>query len=266
MKGLYFYLLIILCVNSGVSQAQQQDTNQGLDLFLLIGQSNMAGRGKLDSLPVKSDSILVLNKNNEWVVATEPLHFDKPVAGTGLAFSFAFEILKSTRRKVGLIPCAVGGSSIDAWMPGATDKATGTIPYDDAIRRAVLALKSGQLKGILWHQGESDSNERAAALYEEKFYALLRNLSRDLDVNLDRIPVITGELGTFYTSQEKNKEGLRINEIFHSIASKKTNVYCVSSSGLTDKGDATHFDTASLRELGKRYAQGYRIVTERLKK
>ncbi|NBA85631.1 sialate O-acetylesterase [Emticicia sp. CRIBPO] len=266
MKGLYFYLLIILCVNSGVSQTQRQDTKQGLDLFLLIGQSNMAGRGKLDSLPVKSDSIWVLNKNNEWVIATEPLHFDKPVAGAGLAFSFASDLLKTSPRKIGLIPCAVGGSSIDAWMPGATDKATGTMPYDDAVKRAVLALKSGQLKGILWHQGESDSNERAAALYEEKFYALLRHLSRDLDVNLDKIPVITGELGTFYTSQEKNKEGLRINEIFHRIASKKTNVYCVSSSGLTDKGDATHFDTASLRELGKRYALGYRIVAERLKK
>lgn len=262
MKGRFLFLLIILLVSGLKTSGQQQD----LDLFLLIGQSNMAGRGKLDSLPVKSDSILVLNKNNQWVVAVEPLHFDKPVAGAGLAFSFATELLKTSTRKIGLIPCAVGGSSIDAWMPGASDKATGTMPYDDAIRRALQALKSGKLKGILWHQGESDSNEKAVPYYEEKFYTLLRNLSKDLDLNLDNIPVITGELGTFYTGQEKNREGLKINGIFHGVAGKQKNVYCVSSSGLTDKGDATHFDTPSLREFGKRYAEAYRTVAERIKK
>jgi hypothetical protein len=55
------------------------------------------------------------------------------------------------------VPCAVGGTSIRLWQPGAYDTKTDTRPYDDMLYRVTQAMLHGTLKGILWHQGESDS-------------------------------------------------------------------------------------------------------------
>ena len=92
---------------------------ENMDLYLLIGQSNMAGRGVLtDSNRISADGIFKLDAAGEWQAAEEPIHFDKPsVAGAGLAASFARAM--ADRRKgvpIGLIPCAVGGTSINRWV------------------------------------------------------------------------------------------------------------------------------------------------------
>jgi len=91
-----------------------------LMLFLLVGQSNMAGRGAVanDGNPPDPD-VLMLTKDSEWVPAKHPIHFDKPVAGVGLALEFARQIRKEfPTSRIGLIPCAIGGSSLDDWQPG----------------------------------------------------------------------------------------------------------------------------------------------------
>ena len=90
-----------------------------MDLYLLIGQSNMAGRGVLtDSNRVSSDGIFKLDAAGEWQRAEEPIHFDKPdIAGAGLAASFArFMADRQPGVTIGLIPCAVGGTAIDRWV------------------------------------------------------------------------------------------------------------------------------------------------------
>ena len=90
-----------------------------MDLYLLIGQSNMAGRGVLtDSNRVSADGIFKLDAAGEWQVAEEPIHFDKPtIAGAGLAASFARAMAdRRTGVPIGLIPCAVGGTSINRWV------------------------------------------------------------------------------------------------------------------------------------------------------
>jgi len=227
----------------------------------------MAGRGELDGNELKLDSIYVLNKEGKWVEAKEPIHFDKPVAGAGLAATFALEV-REPGRKIGLIPCAVGGTPIESWEPDVVDKATNYTAYNDAIERTREALKSGKLKGILWHQGEGNSSRGRYKTYEEKFETLLSNLSRDLSININTIPVITGELGWFYVTKgsSEHNEARFINAVQHNIAQKKINRYCVSSVGLVHKGDQTHFDTPSLREFGKRYAEGYKIVKDRMRK
>ena len=85
-------------------------------LYLLIGQSNMAGRGTVEPQDTLGNSkILCLNRDGDWEIAKDPIHFDKPVAGVGPGLSFAREMLKTADKDIviGLIPCAAGGSSID---------------------------------------------------------------------------------------------------------------------------------------------------------
>lgn len=257
-------LILFLLLLFGLSAKAQQE----MDLYLLIGQSNMAGRGKLGDEPLVLDSIYMLDRNNKWVQAVEPIHFDKPVAGAGLGASFATEV-REPGSIVGLIPCAVGGSPIESWMPDVVDESTGKTIYNDAVDRTREALKWGKLKGILWHQGESDSNHDKYKAYEDQFEALLTNLSHDLCINIDSIPIVTGELGYFFIlkgSLDKKNQGLYINSVHHHLAQKAPNRYCVSAAELTHIGDSTHFDTASLRQLGKRYAEGYKIVKKRMEK
>ncbi|HEY4061043.1 MAG TPA: sialate O-acetylesterase [Puia sp.] len=228
------------------------------DLYLLIGQSNMAGRAPLDSAGKQTDPLIwMLDKNNNWVPATDPVHFDKPdVAGVGPAISFAKEMLLNrgqrngdhnddTQRKIGLIPCAIGGSPIRVWEPDST-YLNGLHPYDDAIRRARVALQQGRLKGIIWHQGESDNNPQSAAIYMSKLQALILRLRKDLDS--PDLPFVAGEIGYF-------GKGTPINAVIDLLPRTVPHTAVVSAEGLTDKGDKTHFDTRSARELGKRYGQ-----------
>jgi hypothetical protein len=151
-------------------------------LYLLIGQSNMAGRGTVevqDTLPNRH--MLRLNPAGQWEVAQDPIHFDKSVAGVGPGLTFGKELAaQDTSLVIGLIPCAVGGSAISYWQPGAFYPPTKTNPYDDAIRRARTAMQSGTLAGIIWHQGESDSNPTGSAAYAQNLTALITRFRQDL--------------------------------------------------------------------------------------
>lgn len=147
--------LIVLCLGSSQGWAEPDPS---FHLYLLVGQSNMAGRGVVDEESKKADPrILMFTKAMEWQPATDPLHFDKPVAGVGPGLAFAKMMAERTPGvRIGLIPCAVGGTSIDVWVPDAFDKFTKTHPYSDMLERLKAAQKEGVLKGVLWHQGEAD--------------------------------------------------------------------------------------------------------------
>ncbi|QDH78955.1 sialate O-acetylesterase [Echinicola soli] len=245
-------ILVVLCFGlfffSFKVQSQTSSTKQdsSLDLYLLIGQSNMAGRGPLDTTISSSDPrILMLDSNNQWVPAIDPLHFDKPMAGVGPGLNFAKAMLeKYPDQRIGLIPCAWGGSPIRVWAPGT--KYLDHFPYDEAIFRAKTATKTGVLKGILWHQGESDNDPEKAASYFENLKTLITNLRRDL--NAPNLPFIAGEIGYF------NRED-HINSVLKQLPDSLPFTAVVSAEGLTDKGDRLHFDTPSAHKLGLRYAK-----------
>ncbi len=114
------------------------DEPSDLRLVLLIGQSNMAGRGKVAPADqVTHPRILMLDKALAWVPAKDPVHFDKPgMAGVGLASAFARSMAEhEPEARIGLIPCAVGGTSISQWAPdGAL--------YSNAAARAKHALRT----------------------------------------------------------------------------------------------------------------------------
>ncbi|MFN8349500.1 MAG: sialate O-acetylesterase [Spirosomataceae bacterium] len=224
-----------------------------LHLYLLVGQSNMAGRG--DPEPVDRTPhprIWMLNKENRWVPAVAPMHFDKPVAGVGPGQAFANVMAEAdTSVIIGLIPAAVGGSAIDSWQPGGYHDQTKSYPYDDALRRAKAALPAGTLKGILWHQGESDSKPELVQSYTQKLETLIGRFRKELSAR--NVPFVVGTLGDFFVVN--NPDAKNINEQLRQLPKKVKRTACVEATGLTDKGDKTHFDTSSARELGRRYAE-----------
>ncbi len=232
-------------------------------LFLLVGQSNMAGRGpiaKEDRQP--HPRVLMLSKSGEWVPAVDPLHFDKPsIVGVGIGKTFGLEAVKANPEiTVGLIPCAVGGSPIRAWEPGAFYPPTQSHPWDDAIRRARLAMKKGTLKGILWHQGEGDAEPGLAEVYEKKLDELIARFRKEL--KRPRIPFIVGQMGQFpdHPWSEAKK---RVDQAHRTLPKRVEGTAFVSSDGLKHKGDRVHFDTPSYRELGRRYFRAYQQLVEK---
>ena len=234
-------------------------------LFLLAGQSNMAGRGKVEEQDRKVvENILSLDKQGKWTYAIDPLHFDKPkVVGVGLGKSFAIEYTKKHPGiTIGLIPCAVGGSPIDAWKPGGYHSSTKTHPFDDCLERMHTTLPQGKLKGILWHQGESDSNPQLSQSYEGKLHTLVKRFRTEFQMPL--APFIVGQLGQF-KDRPWNEARHQIDRVHRSLPNTIANTAFVPSDGLQHRGDRTHFDSASYREFGKRYFKAYsELVTKSL--
>lgn len=233
--------------------AQPIVSKKQFHLYLLAGQSNMAGRGTVETEDKTPHSrVWVLTKNNEWQLATEPLHFDKPTmvgVGPGLAFGKMIADL-DTNIVIGLIPCAVGGSPIEMWQPTKYYEPTKSYPYDDALKRTKTALQTGTLKGILWQQGESDSDSIRAKIYGEQLVLLVKMFRKDL--KMKRLPFVAGTIAEFYIKNHQYAK--TVNEGIEQLPKYVKNVAIVNASGLTDKGDKTHFDSTSARELGRRYA------------
>ena len=230
-------------------------------LFLLVGQSNMAGRGKVsDADQVPHPRVLMLTKEGTWAPAVDPLHFDKPkVVGVGLGRTFATKLAESQPDvTIGLIPCAVGGSPIAVWEPGAYYKPTDSHPWDDAISRAKRALKDGTLKGILWHQGESDSKPGLAESYEMQLHRLVARFRDELGA--PKVPFLVGQLGQF-PERPWNDERKLVDAAHRRLPEQVETAAFIPSTGLSHKGDEVHFDSESYRELGRRFAKAYRELT-----
>lgn len=230
-------------------------------LYLLVGQSNMAGRGAVeaqDTLPNRH--VLRLNPAGKWEVAKDPIHFDKSVAGVGPGLTFGHLMAaQDTSVTIGLIPCAVGGSGIDVWTPGAYYDGTKTHPYDDALARAKIALQNGTLAGIIWHQGESDSNPEKSALYQQKLKILIKKLREDLQA--PNVPFVAGQLPAYQINKpgtdglpHVNDSAVRINEAVAGLQKQVPNYAFVTAEGTADIGDHTHFNAVSARLMGQRYA------------
>ncbi|MEJ7658254.1 MAG: sialate O-acetylesterase [Hymenobacter sp.] len=192
--------------------------------------------------------VYMLNAAGEWVLAHNPVHFDKPKAvGVGPGLSFGIDMTEAGPAiKIGLVPCAVGGTSINKWQPGAYDEATKTRPYDDAVARIENAKRCGVVKGMLWHQGESDSSPEAAASYLPKLVELISRI-RTL-AGQPALPVVAGELGRF------KENSLTFNAQLLKLPTLVPHSTVVTSENLLDKGDQTHFDGASAAAYGHRYA------------
>lgn len=220
--------------------------------ILMIGQSNMAGRGYINEVPMICNERIQMLRNGRWQVMTEPINYDRPVAGVSLAGSFAaMWCMENEEDKIGLIPCAEGGSSIDDW---AIDKTF----FKHAISQAKFAMQDSELIGILWHQGESDSYNGNYQTYYEKLHVIVEELRREL--HADEVPFIIGGMGDFLG---KSGFGLNcteyefINHELEKFASEEKNTYFVTAKELTSNIDGIHMNATSLRKFGIRYYSAF---------
>jgi len=156
------------------------------------------------------------------------------------------------------VPAAAGGSPIDAWQPGGYHDQTKSHPWDEAIARARVALQAGRLQAILWHQGESDASPALAAAYQGKLHDLIARFRTTLDA--PDLPFIVGQLGRFPDAPWDEARQL-VDAAHRALPGKVPHTAFVSSEGLVHGGDKVHFDAASLRELGRRYAEAYVSLT-----
>ncbi|KAG8364234.1 hypothetical protein BUALT_Bualt19G0107000 [Buddleja alternifolia] len=225
-------------------------------IFILSGQSNMAGRGGVKHrhwdgvVPPEcspdASKIFRLSSHLRWEVAREPLHHDidaKKTCGVGPGMPFA-NAAKERVGVIGLVPCAVGGTAIKEW-------ARGTELYESMVKRAKAAAHGGggEIKAVLWYQGESDtSSQHDVDCYKESMERLIENVRADLD--LPSLPVIQVALAS---GGEKYIE--KIREIQKGI--ELPNVVCVDAKGLQLNEDNLHLSTEAQIQLGHMLAQAY---------
>ena len=226
-------------------------------IFLLIGQSNMVGQQPAQSQDLQQDPRIkvlaydtcsnVNRQYNQWYTAYPPLH--QCDAGVGPGDYFAKTLIESLPEgyTIGLVPFGVNGAPIDVFrknvprpgweLPPDNHWATG---YEWIMSRAEEAQKAGVIRGILFHQGESDSEQEA---WVDKVAGLVSDLRTDLGIG--EVPFLAGEL--YYGGCCKAH-----NTLIEQLTDSVPNAFLISADGLNGF-DQYHFDLAGQREFGRRY-------------
>lgn len=275
-SGIFFIVILLLvCVH-----AFSQDKN--FHIYLCIGQSNMEGaaRAELQDSTVnpRFQVMEAVNCDNlgrkmgSWYPAIPPLCRCKTNLGPTDYFGRTMVDNLPEKVKVGVIVVAIGGCKIElfdkdnyasytetapVWMKGMIKEYDGN-PYGRLVEMAKLAQKDGVIKGILLHQGESNSND---SLWTRKVKGVYDNLMKDLNLDPKNVPLLAGE--TVNADQQGVCAGM--NTIIATLPQTLPNSYVISSAGCADGPDNLHFSAAGYRELGKRYAEkmlsllGYKI-------
>ena len=243
---------IILTACASEQPSKQEPTaspREQVHLYLLMGQSNMVGRAVItEEDKWTHPRIVAINLQHEWEPARNPLpHTDTSGGGVGPGMTFARTMAEQNQSvTIGLVPCAKGGSSMGQW-------AKGELLYETAVRRTLEAKKRGTLKGILWHQGESEvGREQLATTYLQRLTDMFADLRADLGE--PDVPIVIGEIGR-YLYDPQYPYAKPVNEALAQIPERVAHSILTTSEGLTHKGDDTHLDTESQREMGERYAR-----------
>lgn len=226
-------------------------TDRGYDVYLLIGQSNMAGRGTLleaDLSAAPEEGVFLLDSLDAPVPATHPynrystIRKDLGMQQMGPAYSFGREMYRTGGKPVLLVVNARGGSALDEWMPG-------TEYFNEAVRRAREAVKYGKLRGIAWHQGCTDAEQGRLGDYMDRLVVLVEALRESLDA--ENVPFVAGEVARWLPYSDSYRAVIRnVGDMIPCSA-------YVSSEGLgmlKDESDP-HFSRDAQIALGERYAE-----------
>jgi hypothetical protein len=258
MKNFKYMLFISIAIVTGVLSCVSKPN---ASIFILAGQSNMSGRGKLDLVKPQLDSlIMVFGNDYTWKVAKEPIDSPKNQkdsvsidlkAGFSPGLSFAKEYRRlNSNSKIGIVPCAKGGTAISEW-------AKGTPLYTSMIKRAKEARKKGKLEGILFFQGETDAGTPGRVLgkelYPDSWDVHFKQFVLDVREDLEdtKLLVVFAQIGTTSTP-EKFTNWEVVQEKQASV--NMENVMMIKTKDLT-LGDWVHFNTESYKEIGKRFAK-----------
>lgn len=249
--------------------AFSQDKN--FYIYLCFGQSNMEGNAKIepqDTTNVDSRFKLLEAVNcpdlgrtkNNWYTAVPPLCRNR----TGLTpvdyFGRTMVANLPKNIRVGVINVSVAGCKIEMfdkdnfqvyaatgpdWMKNMVKEYDGN-PYARLVELAKLAQKDGVIKGILLHQGESNTND---TIWPQKVKGVYDNLLKDLNLEPNSIPLIAGEV----VNADQGGACASMNKIIAKLPLTIPNSYVVSSSGCPSAKDHLHFLAEGYRTLGKRY-------------
>ena len=262
-----FFSCAILAIGSkGFAQ------NPNFHIYLCFGQSNMQGSAEIEAQDkTSSDRLWLLQsthssnpprKKGQWVAAEPPLC--REGTGLGPADSFCNTMIKHLPEnvQVGIVHVAVAGCRIElfdkdlyqdfkkthegAWFKRIIDEYGGN-PYDHMLQLAKKAQESGVIKGLLLHQGESNTGDEE---WPAKVKVIYDDLMKDLSLDPKVTPLLAGEV------VHADYEGCcsKMNITMARLPETILNSHIVSSKGCTVQPDKTHFDSQGVRLLGKRYA------------
>lgn len=224
-------------------------------IFLMAGQSNMAGRGWVEAQDtVPNKRVFSIDSEGRLLYAKEPLNlFEPSYAGLDCGVSFARSLLKEIPSKINIlvIHTAVGGSNIKQWIDDSTHRNVKLL--SNFKEKVAIAKKYGTIKGIIWHQGESDANSKRIPLYQKNLEILFETF-RTIIGN-DQLPIIMGELGAFSKEPQAFES---INTIIRNFQQGDAHTAFIKTSDLMHKGDSLHFNSAGQRIMGERYADMYK--------
>ncbi|MBQ2950204.1 MAG: sialate O-acetylesterase [Prevotella sp.] len=241
-------------------------------IFICFGQSNMEGAARPESQDMVSpgermklmaavDDPQRNRKMGEWCEAVPPLC--RPFNGITPADYFGRTLVSALPDsiKIGIVHVAIGGIRIEGYMPDSIAnyaknapgwmvgmlKAYDNNPYERIVKLARKAQKDGVIKGILMHQGESNTGDSEWA---DKVNHVYTNLLKDLKLNANEVPLLAGEV------VQANGKGqcIRMNKQINDLPKTISTAHVVSSDGCTNAKDNLHFDAAGYRLLGIRYA------------
>ena len=255
---------------SVATAAGGQDPN--FHIYLCFGQSNMEGypgipeeeKGPVDprlQVLASTDFPELGRLKGNWYPATPPL--SRPSAGLSPADYFGRAMVAALPAgiRVGVVNVAVGGCKIELfdtatesayiatapeWMQPAL-AAYGGSPYQRLVEMGRLAQRSGVIKGILLHQGESNTGETDWPAKVKTVYA---NLLRDLGLDAAAVPLLAGEV----VPADQDGECASMNAIIATLPTAIPTAHVVSSAGCPCHPDRLHFTPAGYRALGARYA------------
>jgi len=270
-------LLILLSLNLMVilfSSCNRETQDPDFHIYLCFGQSNMEGQGTIESQDQAVDKRFLLMQSMDcprvesdtlerikghWRSAIPPLC----QCNTGLSpvDYFGKTMLEQLPEKVrlGVINVAVGGCDIrlfdkdlyqdydstytEKWFTDKVAFYEGN-PYQHLISLAKIAQKDGIIKGILLHQGETNTGDRQWPNYVEKIY---KDLLKDLALEASAVPLLAGELVSVDSSCCAS-----MNPIINTLPNVIATAHVISAENCTAQ-DRAHFDAEGYRVLGRRY-------------
>lgn len=231
----------------GAARPEAEDTKSPGPRFLLMPAVDDAQRGRT---------------MGKWCEAAAPLC--RPNTGLTPADWFGRTLIETLpdHIRVGVIHVAIGGIRIEGFMPDQIAEyvktapgwmkgmleAYGNNPYERLVTLAKRAQQDGVIKGVLMHQGESNTGDPEWA---QKVQSVYDHLLGDLQLKPEEVPLLAGEV------VQANGEGqcVAMNKQIDELPKTLHTAHVVSSTGCSNGPDKLHFDAAGYRELGRRYGE-----------
>lgn len=284
MNGLIALLVLGVAALPAVAQERSERPFPGgadADLWVCAGQSNMAGGGMPVGRQRPEPGVMVYNMDGKWIPAVEPINrifsatapvirdwlikgwgqkgYDaqaaidskKPLGWIGPARFFARHLVKHTGRRIGLVPCSLGATSMADWSPARLAEGDHSL-YGNMIQR--IREVGGRVKGLIWYQGEGETSPGLQDPFDATWLRFVDSVRRD--TGIADLPIIYVQIARYALDTDPNY-GLaweRIRDKQRRLAAQRPNLYVVPAIDLP-LDDLIHIGVAGHTRLGVRMAE-----------